>query len=94
MSESSTDPMIAALLRERAGYETRGLPERVEQVNVALAERGYQPDVPQGRSTPPKHTAADPKAVREWAAEQGLECPARGRIPEALVELYVEAQQG
>lgn len=28
------------------------------------------------------------KAVREWAAEHGMECPPRGRIPQAVVDAY------
>lgn len=51
------DPsMVAALRRERAGYEARGLTERVAQVDEQLAYYGADPDtdVPQGR------TGADP----------------------------------
>lgn len=52
--------MIAALQRERAGYETRGLTDRVRQVDEQLAHYGDKrqavgDDGPQGR------TAADPK---------------------------------
>jgi hypothetical protein len=38
---ATTDPTIAALLRERAGYLTRKLPARVEAVDEQLALRGY-----------------------------------------------------
>lgn len=27
-------------------------------------------------------------AIREWAAQMGLECPSRGRVPRAVVEAY------
>lgn len=61
MSESkSTDPMIAALLREREGYLRMGKTERVAAVDEQLALRGYteaETDQPQGRSTPPKQTS-------------------------------------
>lgn len=30
----------------------------------------------------------DPKAVRAWAAEQGIECPRVGRLPKAVLEQY------
>lgn len=30
----------------------------------------------------------DPKVVRAWAVEQGLDVPARGRIPASLVQEY------
>jgi hypothetical protein len=29
--------------------------------------------------------------VRAWAAEQGIDVPRRGRLPEAVVEAYMEA---
>ena len=35
----------------------------------------------------------DPKAVREWAQSQGLEVPARGRIPGKLIEQFKAAQR-
>lgn len=38
----TTDPMIAALLRERTGYVLRGLDDRVAEVDAALKARGYK----------------------------------------------------
>jgi hypothetical protein len=68
MSES-TDPMVAALLRERDGYVKRGLPDRVAQVDAELARRGYvgpavvadpESTPPRGRRSPgPKQTASN-----------------------------------
>jgi hypothetical protein len=67
--ESQTeDTMIAALLREREGYVSRGLDDRVAQVDEQLAYRGYTAPksdddkptapaaakAPASRSTPPK----------------------------------------
>jgi hypothetical protein len=37
------DTMIAALLRERAGYVTHGMHDRAAQVDEQLALRGYTP---------------------------------------------------
>ncbi|WP_199444460.1 hypothetical protein [Umezawaea beigongshangensis] len=37
------DPMIAALLRERAGYVGRGMDKRVADVDEQLRARGYTP---------------------------------------------------
>jgi hypothetical protein len=55
------DPMVAALLREREGYVSRGMDDRVAQVDEQLALRGHTPpsqeSAPAGdvtRSTPPK----------------------------------------
>jgi len=42
MSEPlSTDPMVAALLRERASYVSRAMDGRVRAVDEQLALRGY-----------------------------------------------------
>jgi hypothetical protein len=35
---------------------------------------------------------SDASAIREWAAEVGLPCPSRGRIPEIVREAYLVAQ--
>ncbi|MFM9652762.1 hypothetical protein [Streptomyces galilaeus] len=54
------DPMVAALLRERAGYVARGMDDRVAQVDEQLRLRGAEPPAddktppPASRSTPPK----------------------------------------
>lgn len=51
--------MIAALLREREGYERRRLDERARQVDEQLAHYGHKPESrgPKGRSAPPQQTA-------------------------------------
>jgi hypothetical protein len=36
----------------------------------------------------------DPKAVRVWADEKGIEVPSRGRIPKPVLDQYVAALQG
>ena len=37
------DTMVAALLREREGYASRGMTDRVKQVDEQLKLRGYKP---------------------------------------------------
>ena len=39
--------------------------------------------------TPPNTTEWDPAAVRTWAEDQGIEIGRRGRIPAAVVDLYL-----
>jgi len=51
--------LIAALLRERAGYEARDLPERVEQVNEQLKLAGYKSDSEEARKVPPQARTAE-----------------------------------
>lgn len=58
------DPMIAALLRERAGYVTRGLDDRVAQVDEQLKLRGHaagEPESDDPRSEPPKERRTPPR---------------------------------
>lgn len=42
-SGAERDSYVDALLEERRGYVTRGLDDRVAQVDEQLALRGYQP---------------------------------------------------
>lgn len=40
----------------------------------------------------PEPTGPDSKAVRAWAAENGIDVPKRGKIADAVVEQYTAAQ--
>jgi hypothetical protein len=42
------------------------------------------------RNVAPKQTS-DAAVIREWAAANGIEVPARGRIPKAVAEQYAAA---
>src|SRR3954447_6827180 len=46
------------------------------------------------RKSPSRSTRAkrDPKAIRAWATENGIEMPARGRIPTDVERQYNEAR--
>lgn len=39
----------------------------------------------------PAETGPDSKAVRAWAAENGIDVPKRGKVPDAVVEAYTKA---
>lgn len=41
--------------------------------------------------TTPASRDYDPKAVRAWAAANGVEVPARGRVPLTVIQAYREA---
>ncbi|MFJ5804865.1 hypothetical protein [Streptomyces sp. NPDC093093] len=79
--------MIAALLREREGYERRGEDDRVRQVNEQLEHYGYEGDEersrgPAGRSAPSGQTAdatgGDGKeASAKTPAKKAASAPAR-----------------
>jgi uncharacterized membrane protein len=56
--------------------------------------RARAPRVAAARGRKPAAVAAapSPTAIREWAAANGYEISARGRIPAAIVEAYASAQ--
>lgn len=67
------DPMIAALLRERAGLAQRGLDDRVAQVDEQLKLRGYQAPAGEDTDAPKRtagHKAEAPKGRQQRAPEQ------------------------
>jgi hypothetical protein len=43
------------------------------------------------RKVKPASTGPSPASIRVWAAENGIEVPARGRIPESVIAQYNEA---
>lgn len=65
MSESN-DPMIAALLREREGYERYGRKDRIAAVDAELKRRGYKKAEP--KKDPPKQRA--PRARKTAASSK------------------------
>lgn len=64
------DPMVAALLRERDGYVTRGLDDRVAQVDEQLKARGHTPP----GAKPDSETPADDP---EKTPPKGRRAPAK-----------------
>jgi Zn-finger nucleic acid-binding protein len=57
------------------------------------AGRGRPAGIKIVKSQPEVQRDWNPKEVRAWAAENGVEIPARGRIPEAAVMQFLEASQ-
>ncbi len=78
--EEALAPYIAAAQQAGGGASSRGGRGR-ERKDAAAPKRGSDG----GRDY-------DPKAVREWAQSQGLEVPARGRIPGTVLEQFRAAQ--
>lgn len=80
----TTDPMVAALLREREGYVRRGLPDRVAQVDEQLALRGHRPAA-EDRTAPPVGRTADGGQVTADASADRAETVLVGEAgPEVL----------
>lgn len=63
------DPMVAALLREREGYVSRGMDDRVGQVDEQLALRGHTPPAKDATSGKPADRSTPPKARRQKPTE-------------------------
>lgn len=51
MNKEQTQEYIAALIRERAGYEQYGLKDRVADVDAELKRVGYEAKAPAKRAT-------------------------------------------
>ncbi|MFE2243906.1 hypothetical protein ACFXCU_30905 [Streptomyces virginiae] len=68
MTQKEDRKMIAALLREREGYERRGEKDRVRQVDEQLAHYGHESEraeEPVGRTATPQNTADGDGAAEE-----------------------------
>lgn len=80
----------------RAAAEKEKLRAEVEQLEAELARKraalkGSKPRQSTGKTeSTAKHT---PKAIREWAAENNVECSAFGRVPAEVYEAYDAAQK-
>jgi hypothetical protein len=81
---TTPDHQIAALKRERAGYVSRGLDDRVAQVDKELArlqkDESAEDNGPQGRTQAPQQTAdqgKDPvkRTAKKTAAKKTTTAP-------------------
>ena len=71
--------------REQARKEVERLERQLAEAKARL----------RGGSASSARTTTGPSAaeIREWAAENGVECPARGRIPQAVTKAFEAAQE-
>ncbi|MFI1021291.1 Lsr2 family DNA-binding protein [Streptomyces olivaceus] len=74
----AADQELTAMADERAQLE-----KRLAEIQAREAELA-PPKKKAGRATP----SYDAKAVRAWAAETGIECPPRGRVPKAVLDQW------
>ncbi len=82
--------LVEELEAQLKAYEAeRSLREEQERLEARLAEIREQLGVKRRSGS-----AVDSKAVRAWAKENGVECPALGRVPAAVVEAFNQAQAG
>jgi len=78
-------------LTEEHAEELRTLLEGHALHGRKLSGRGAGRKAPTARARPAAAADTDPKAVRQWAQEQGYEVSARGRVSKALLEAYSAA---
>lgn len=64
------DPMVAALLRERVGYVSRGMTDRVAQVDEQLELRGYTPQPETPAEDPAEETSEETSEGDAAAAQE------------------------
>lgn len=91
----STSPTVSFVF-DGVGYEVdltlaeRETFEKAVAPYIAVGRRAGRP----GRKASSSASATggpDAKQVRAWAQEQGLDVPARGRVPASIVEAYEAA---
>lgn len=68
----------------RLRQEQAELEARLAQIKAELTGRRPAP-----ATAKPAATAVDSKAVRKWAAANGIECNPHGRVPASVVAAYV-----
>lgn len=81
------------------GLDGRSYEIDLSEDNAKKLRASLEPFVQAGRKQTKsgkayRHTAVapDPRAVRAWAESNGMEVPARGRIPKKIYEAFNEAQ--
>lgn len=88
----STSPTVSFVF-DGVGYEVdltaseREIFEKAVAPYIAIGRRAGRP----GRRPAATASGPDAKAVRAWAQEQGLDVPARGRVPASVIEAYESA---
>lgn len=58
---------------------------------IAVGRRAAGRASSRSGSTSKRSSGVDAKAVRAWAQEEGLDVPARGRVPASVIEAYQSA---
>jgi hypothetical protein len=76
------------LSKANAAKLRKAMAPYVEAARTVSGKRDGGQGRSRGRSSTREY---DPKAVRAWAASHGIDVPARGRIPAAVVEQFRSA---
>ena len=99
-ARAALDELMERLIN---AHQAAALAREIEQLHQQLAAKQARHRELTGRRTVPARLATprsreDSKerrtAIRAWAAEQGLQCPDRGKIPNAVTAAYDKAHGG
>lgn len=93
-TEAHPDPVIRSA-RKIAAQALTHLDDLVRQHEAMgrSVDRALVAVRAQATKFPNAGGATSPKAVRQWAADNGIECPQFGRVPKHVVDQYL-AQEG
>lgn len=83
-AETALQTLADLIDEHRATEAARREVDRLERELRAAKEKLRPPRKDDGPSL-------EPKVVRAWAAEHGVDCPATGRVPRTVVDAYLEA---
>ena len=94
MVESTRLEEAAKRAAEKAKAEARAEVERLErQLAEAKAKLRGPARAAAVAVVAPNQAGASAKEIRAWAASAGVDCPATGRVPGAVVDAYLAAHQ-
>lgn len=83
---AAEEARVTALEEKRAAVEQMRVRLERGRAELAALEAGAAP-----AKVEPERTGPTNAELRAWAAEQGIECPARGKIPGRVREAWQEA---
>ncbi|WJN63302.1 Lsr2-like DNA bridging protein [Streptomyces phage phiScoe54] len=84
------------------GLDGKTFEIELNKKNEAKLRKALEPWIEKARESrspgparrPRRNGKVDNSAVRQWAAENGVEVAATGRIPQAVIEQYKAARRG
>ena len=74
---------------KRIAAAAKKVMDAIDRLDQVWAENAAKAELRGG--TPTAAPARDWKAIREWAAGSGLNCPATGKVPNAIIDAYDQA---
>ncbi|MEU7904150.1 histone-like nucleoid-structuring protein Lsr2 [Actinoplanes sp. NPDC049118] len=84
------DQLEGQLREYERGKELRAEAEKLER-RLAEIKQALTPKRSASAESASMASAPDSKAVRAWAAANGVDCPERGRVPAGVLAAYAEA---